>query len=113
MTRFVGIALTNPVEGREREFNEFYDKQHVPEILALPGCVSAQRFKLSDIQIPNRPCPYRYLAIYEFEADAVEAAVTALLERGGTPAMPRSDATAPKMLTMLFEPMGPKIQKKS
>ena len=46
MTKHVLIALTNPVEGREQEFNEWYDNQHVPDFLALPGCVSAQRFKL-------------------------------------------------------------------
>jgi hypothetical protein len=92
MSRNISIALTNPVEGREQEFNEWYDNQHVPDVLSLPGCVSAQRLKLSDVQIPNRPCPYRYLAIYEVEADAVEAAIATIVERGGTPAMPRSDA---------------------
>jgi hypothetical protein len=112
MTKHVLIALTNPVEGREQEFNEWYDNQHVPDFLALPGCVSAQRFKLSDVQMPNRSCPYRYLAIYEFEANKIEAAVAATVERGGTPAMPRTDAASREMLTPIFEPLGPKIERK-
>jgi hypothetical protein len=110
---YLGIALTNPVEGREQEFNDWYDDQHIRDILALPGCVSAQRFKLSDVQIPNRSCPYRYLAIYEFKPDDPKAAVAAIMERGGTPAMPRSDAVSREtFLTMIYEPVGPKIDKK-
>jgi hypothetical protein len=113
MSRYVSIALTNPVEGREQEFNEWYDNQHVPDVLALPGCVSAHRFKLTGVQMPNRPCPFQYLAVYEFETDDLEAAVAATVERGGTPAMPRSDAVNwDKFLTMIFEPLGPRVKKK-
>jgi hypothetical protein len=113
MSRCVSIALTNPVEGREQEFNEWYDNQHVPDVLALPGCVSAQRFKLTGVQMPNRPCPFQYLAVYEFETDDLEAAVAATVERGGTAAMPRSDAVNWDMfLTMIYEPLGPKTEKK-
>ena len=111
MTKYVALALTNPVEGREEEFNEWYDNQHVPDILTLPGCLSAQRFKLADQQMPNRATPYRYLAIYEYEAASVEAAIAAAVERGGTPAMPRSDAVSREMLTILYAPLGPKVEK--
>jgi hypothetical protein len=31
------VALTSPVDGREQEFNEFYDNQHIPDVLALTG----------------------------------------------------------------------------
>ena len=113
MSRSVGIALTNPVEGREQEFNDWYDNQHILDVLALPGCISAQRFRLSNVRIPNRSCPYRYLAIYEFETEDAGAAVKAIVERGGTPAMPRSDAVSrDTFLTMIYEPIGPKIDKK-
>src|SRR5215813_10678007 len=111
MSKCFSIALTNPVEGREQEFNEWYDNQHIPDVLALPGCVSAQRFRLADHQLPNRPTPYRYLAIYEYEAASVEAAIAAVVERGGTSRMPRSDAVAPEMLTIFYAPLGPKIER--
>src|SRR5215469_3913675 len=111
MAKYVGIALTNPAEGKEAEFNDWYDNQHIPDVLALPGCLSAQRFKLADQQLPNRPTPYRYLAVYEYEADSVDAAIAAVVERGGTSRMPRSDAVGPEMLTILYAPLGPKIEK--
>lgn len=113
MSRCVSIALTNPVEGKEQEFNEWYDNQHVPDVLALPGCVSAQRFKLTGVQMPNRPCPFQYLAIYEFETDDLEAAVAATVERRGTAAMRGSDAVNwDVVLNMIYEPLGPKTEKK-
>jgi len=28
MAKYVGIALTNPAEGKEAEFNDWYDNQH-------------------------------------------------------------------------------------
>lgn len=46
MSRHVFAVLTNPVEGREPEFNAWYDR-HLHDILRLPGLVSAQRFQLS------------------------------------------------------------------
>jgi hypothetical protein len=42
----------------------------------------------------------------------VEAAIVAIVERGSTPAMPRSDALTRDMLTLIFEPLGPRIEKK-
>ena len=32
----------------EAEFNEWYNEQHLPERMAIPGYVSARRFKLED-----------------------------------------------------------------
>ena len=35
-------------EADEAEFNEWYNEQHLPERMAIPGYVSARRFKLKD-----------------------------------------------------------------
>ena len=35
-------------EADEAEFNEWYNGQHLPERMAIPGYVSARRFKLED-----------------------------------------------------------------
>jgi len=42
--KFVQVVFSNPVEGKEDEFNEWYDNVHVPELLAVPGMVSATRY---------------------------------------------------------------------
>ena len=53
----------------DEEFCEWYDA-HLPEILAIPGFVSAQRFRLEPVVIDAvEPVSYRYLALYEIEGD--------------------------------------------
>ncbi len=44
------LVLTNAVEGRDDEFNQWYDHQHIPDALDVPGYVAAQRFRLADVQ---------------------------------------------------------------
>jgi hypothetical protein len=108
--RYLAVALTNPVEGKEREFNEWYDNQHVPDMLALPGCVSAHRYKLADVQRAGRPQPFKYLALYEIETDDLAAVTAEAAARSGTPAMRWSDAVGPDLVTLTFVPMAPKIE---
>ncbi|MFT4307390.1 MAG: hypothetical protein QM604_10915 [Microbacterium sp.] len=65
------IALSNAVVGREEEFESWYWEQHIPEVLALPGFLSARRYKLPGD--PGPGAPYRYATIYEIEGSADEA----------------------------------------
>jgi hypothetical protein len=51
------------------EFCVWYDA-HLPEILSIPGFVSAQRFRLEPVVVDaTEPTTYRYLAMYEIEGD--------------------------------------------
>lgn len=80
------IVFTDPVPGCEDEFNDWYDAEHLDDVLACEGFVAAQRFRLSDAQIASgeNAAPGRYLAIYEIEADSVEVALSRLNESAGT-----------------------------
>lgn len=42
----------------ESEFNRWYDEEHIPELMALPGFLSAERFEVEGEGA-------KYLAIYE------------------------------------------------
>ena len=70
MTKHLLIVVTNPVPGREQEFNRWYDGQHLDDVLKLPGFVAAQRFKLTMDSAQSLPGPY--LAIYEIDADDLD-----------------------------------------
>jgi len=85
------VVLTNPVKGREVEYNEWYDRQHLQDVLAIPGFVAAQRFRVGELA-PIPMLPWQYLAIYEVAPDAVEAAFAEMDVRKGTERMPISDA---------------------
>jgi mannose-6-phosphate isomerase-like protein (cupin superfamily) len=69
MAKHIFVALTNPVPGKEAEFNKFYDEVHVPDVLGAPGWVAAQRYRLTSEQRPDQSPPYRYAAIYEVECE--------------------------------------------
>jgi hypothetical protein len=90
MARHHLLAFTNPAAGREDEFNRWYDERHVPDLLAVPGFVSAQRFALTDATGQGKP-GWTYLALYELDTDDPDALMAEVRARLGTEAMPVSD----------------------
>ena len=107
MSRHIFAVLTNPVEGREAEFNAWYDDRHVHDILRLPGLVSAQRFRLSPEQ--SAATPYRYLVLYEIETDDLAQTIRELKAKDGTDEIPATTALAGGALASFFEPIGPLV----
>ena len=106
--RHVLVVLTNPVDGREEEYNEWYDTVHLPEVLALEGFVAAQRFAAAPAMAGREGPPRQYLAIYEIEADDVTTALATL----GTaaPAMNISSALdASSALAYAFTAHAPRV----
>ncbi|WP_040830163.1 DUF4286 family protein [Nocardia jiangxiensis] len=92
--REVLLALTNPVEGKDEEFREWYWGTHIPEILQLPGFVAARRYRAGDTATVG--VPYRYATIYEVEGSA-EAAHGTLFTAG----LSSSDALDTSTVVML------------
>ncbi len=106
--KHVIVVLTEPVEGREAEYNDYYENLHLDEVLATTDCVSAQRFKLTAQQ--GAPCPLPYLAFYEVEAEDAQAALDRL---NATRAQRvQSDALNRKTAGLwVFTAIGPKHEK--
>ncbi len=61
MTRGLLLTMTEPPPAMEEEFNAWYDEEHLPERLAIPGFRSARRW------VSERT----YLATYELDSAAV------------------------------------------
>lgn len=76
MKKHLLLAMTNPVEGRDAEFNEWYDTVAYPTYKSLPGLIPLGRFKAAevpdmfDFQMKN---DFKYLSLYLFETDDVIA----------------------------------------
>ena len=51
---------------KEEEFNEWYDKVHIPMVLKAPGMVSAKRYRV----IEGGDEYPKFLAVYELESEA-------------------------------------------
>ena len=94
------MVLTDPVAGREDEYNSWYDDRHLDDVLQVEGFVSAQRFRLSNQTVPAGSSASQYLAIYEMETDDVDKTLAALMARLGTAAMPVTPALDGARLAM-------------
>ncbi|HVT68434.1 MAG TPA: hypothetical protein VHF26_11830 [Trebonia sp.] len=87
------IVYTSPADGREDDYNAWYDNVHLPEFSALPGVISGRRYKVVG---DDRAA---YAAIYELSThpDQVLAAMNEGV-RHGTVRM--SDALDPASISM-------------
>jgi hypothetical protein len=109
------VVMTDPVAGREDEYNDWYAERHLPEVLALDGFASAQRFAFAPTGRWDT-APHRYLAIYEVDGDRLDVAAAALGEAldaserdvaaGRPPRMARSAALAPARGAWWFSAIG-------
>lgn len=77
--RYVFTASMDVESAREGIFNEVYDGEHVPALLAVPGVISVARFEAQEfsmaiggqhktIVIESEP---KYTALYEIESPEV------------------------------------------
>jgi len=66
MKRGLLLTLTEPPPAMEEEFNAWYDEEHLPERLAIPGFRSARRW-VADVA----PGEGKYLATYELDSPEV------------------------------------------
>jgi hypothetical protein len=58
--------------GERSRFEEWYDREHIPQIMSAPGMLGAQRFVIADTKpIPgSKSLDYGHLALYELAGDA-------------------------------------------
>ena len=99
------LILTEPAEGQEEEFNNYYENLHLREVLDTTTLQSAQRFKLVDEA--GESCPLPYLAVYETEAEDPKEIIKNLNE---TRAQRQQSKSLNKRTgrVWVFEEIGPK-----
>ncbi len=85
------FIFSNPAAGREDEYNKWYNEQHAPDVVSVPGFVSAQRFIFCDVQLRGKdaapPKGLRYMVMYKIvtnDLDSVYAEVRRRLGNGMT-----------------------------
>jgi len=104
MARFNFVVYSNPVEGREQEYNDWYSNRHLGDLLAIPGVKAARRYKLAATQVSGTPPqPYRYLAIYEIEADNVQSFLDTMMQRVDSGAIPITTAMSEDVFPVFWE----------
>jgi hypothetical protein len=101
MARYTFVVFTTPAEGKEEEFNRWYDEVHVPEVLMVPGFTGASRlvFTPTDHAEPR----HRYLALYQIESDDPQVVLAELGRRVQAGEIHMSDALGEANATLYAE----------
>lgn len=94
MPRHHYVILSQAEPGREAEFDQWYDTQHLSDVCKVDGVVSARRFIIDVQKVTELDGAPRWtsLAIYEIESDDPTGVMNAISEVAGSDAMPLSDA---------------------
>jgi hypothetical protein len=107
------FALTNVLDDEQEEFNRWYNEEHVPDVLKVPGFVAARRYRRNTAQRTAGPMweeqqapPFEYMCVYEIEGDVAE-----IHERVAAtmPERTRTYALAPDHQAWVYTPVGPRI----
>ncbi|MFC1957365.1 DUF4286 family protein [Chloroflexota bacterium] len=70
MEKWCFVVATNCADAaREAEFNEWYDKTHLPDVLETPGFIRATRYENPEPAEGEA----KFLATYEIETDDIDA----------------------------------------
>jgi hypothetical protein len=105
-------VFSNPTSAEsEVEYNDWYDHIHLKDVVAVPGIIAAQRFRLVDVEVEGGiPWPaHRYLAIYEVDTDDLDALSEEISRRDGTEAMPISPAIDMSYSAFYWKPIGSRV----
>jgi len=120
MSGHILVVLTEPVAGREDEYNDWYDHTHLRDVVGLDGFASAQRYAFVAPHADSDSPLYRYLAIYEVpegQLDRAREALAAAVDdsrraagEGRTPDMYLSPAMNPSRLAWWFEAISERVE---
>jgi hypothetical protein len=91
------VVYTSPAEGREDEYNKWYDEVHLAEFTALPGVISGRRYQVADGK------PAAYAAIYELSSppDEVMALMNAGIKAGTVHMSEAVDPASARTVTLV------------
>jgi len=106
-------VFSNPVAGHEDEYNKWYNEQHAPDVVSIPGFRTAQRFvkndlplyRMVDLQVP------KYLIVYKIVTDNLNAVfdeISRRLKTGETAMSPAFDQKTSVSYT--YKPFRPEIK---
>ncbi|WP_082010570.1 DUF4286 family protein [Novosphingobium malaysiense] len=90
MASFVMVVQSKARDGRDEEYNAWYDSEHLADVLALPGVKSGRRFDFERTMMGEPGLPY--LAIFEIEAVDADTVITAMGQRSADGSMSTTDA---------------------
>jgi hypothetical protein len=104
------IVFTNAVEGKDKDFNDWYQNTHLKQIVSIKSYVQAQRFRFHTNIVPNGPNPARYMAIYDIETDDINAALGAMNDLAASGGLSVPDSMDQAIVGAVYEEFGEAVK---
>jgi hypothetical protein len=100
------LILSRPAEGREAQYNDWYQNVHLEQMLTLKGFKAAQRFRLERSLGEREAAPYA--AIYEIETDDLDAVLAGLYREAASQRLMIDEALdRASIYAAVYAPHGP------
>lgn len=113
MARHHVLVLSDCKAGAEQEYNDYYDHQHIPDILdQQPEVVSAQRFGVTSVFAPDGAPRWRFSTLYTLDTDDFDGylhRMNELLQAGKLP--PSAVAEPATAAVFHLVPLGPALDR--
>ena len=94
MSRHQLVVLTQAVPGREAEFEAWYDKEHIPDVLQVPGVI-ARPPRVESLAASETPAWLSLAHLRRIDGDDPEVVLAEIKRRARTSEMPLSEALDP------------------
>ncbi len=86
------VVMAKAAPGRVEELAHWYDTRHIPDMLAVPGFVSAERHTVVAVKQPDGMPQWDFMLVYDIAGDNPMGVLGAMAGILGTERMPTSDA---------------------
>jgi hypothetical protein len=80
ITTYIQTVRSRALEGREVEYRRWYLTTHIPELLSLPGFVSADLHRI----VAPEGAPAEFLCVYVIETANLHAVQAAMVAAGAS-----------------------------
>jgi hypothetical protein len=80
MAKYILIERSNPVPGKEQEYNDWYNNEHLPDLMTVPGIVAARRWKVVGKPYQGAEFSHRYICVYQIETDDIDKFLETLVK---------------------------------
>jgi hypothetical protein len=113
--RYVYLVMSDPLPGREFDFNDGYQNTHMGDLVQLPGWTGAQRFRLVPDVVPRNIQPlYRRgnLIIWDLEGtdlDKLRRDANAANDGGKSRPIPGFDYSPDGPVTAFYQVIGARV----
>ena len=114
LTRYVYLVMSDPLPGREFDFNDGYQNMHMGDLVQLPGWTGAQRFRLVPVMPRTTQPLYRRgnLIIWDQEGDdlsKIQSASKAAIAGGKSRLIPGFDYSPDGPVSTTYQVIGPRV----